>query len=237
MTTRFSATSPSGWASGLRFSVGRDARGWIDGFLEESEVPDATEFRRTGIYAGAEQRRIGLGRFAADPEHNPLPTPSGRIELASEACARQGLPQVPEYRGGSPSERYPLHLVTPHARYRINSQYGSRSGQRWPGTSEPVAPPPGRGTPAGSRRRYRRSGQRSGPGAGPGPGDRGDHAGVSCLLAGAWPVFAADGVDTGGCANVLTSTVPTLPSRGSRTHTVFVEVTPVQRRRGAARPT
>ena len=53
--------------------------------------------------------------------------------------------------------------------------------------------------------------------------------GVSCLLAGAWPVFAADGADTAGCANVLSSTEPTLPSRGSRTHTIFVQVSAVAR--------
>jgi anaerobic selenocysteine-containing dehydrogenase len=50
-------------------------------------------------------------------------------------------------------------------------------------------------------------------------------AGVTCLLAGAWPSQAPDGADEAGCANVLTCTEPTLPSRGSRTHTVFVEVT------------
>jgi anaerobic selenocysteine-containing dehydrogenase len=49
--------------------------------------------------------------------------------------------------------------------------------------------------------------------------------GVVCLLEGAWPSFEPDGADTAGAANVLTSTVPTLPSHGSRTHSVLVQVT------------
>jgi anaerobic dimethyl sulfoxide reductase subunit A len=49
--------------------------------------------------------------------------------------------------------------------------------------------------------------------------------GVVCLLEGAWPSFEPDGTDRAGSPNVLTSTVPTKPSHGSRTHSVLVEVT------------
>jgi hypothetical protein len=48
--------------------------------------------------------------------------------------------------------------------------------------------------------------------------------GVASLLQGTWPALDADGIDTAGCANVLTSTEPTLPSHGPRTHTVQVQV-------------
>jgi anaerobic dimethyl sulfoxide reductase subunit A len=48
--------------------------------------------------------------------------------------------------------------------------------------------------------------------------------GVVCILEGVWPTFDADGVETSGAVNVLTSTVPTQPSQGSRTHTIFVQV-------------
>jgi anaerobic dimethyl sulfoxide reductase subunit A len=47
---------------------------------------------------------------------------------------------------------------------------------------------------------------------------------------GLWPVLRRqkneipDQVDQGGGVNILTSTEPTLPSRSSRTHSVFVEV-------------
>jgi anaerobic dimethyl sulfoxide reductase subunit A len=48
--------------------------------------------------------------------------------------------------------------------------------------------------------------------------------GVVSLLEGAWPALDAQGVDTAGSANVLTSTQPTLPSQATRTHSVLVEV-------------
>ena len=50
-------------------------------------------------------------------------------------------------------------------------------------------------------------------------------AGCVALTQGAWTAHDAQGVEIGGSANTLTSTTPTLPSHGSRTHSVFVEVT------------
>jgi len=48
--------------------------------------------------------------------------------------------------------------------------------------------------------------------------------GVVSLLEGVWVVFDSDDVETAGSVNVLTSTVPTMPSHGSRTHSVNVQV-------------
>jgi anaerobic dimethyl sulfoxide reductase subunit A len=49
-------------------------------------------------------------------------------------------------------------------------------------------------------------------------------AGCVSLIQGAWTVRDAQGVEKGGAANILTSTIPTLPSQGARTHSIFVEV-------------
>jgi anaerobic dimethyl sulfoxide reductase subunit A len=49
-------------------------------------------------------------------------------------------------------------------------------------------------------------------------------AGCVSLIQGAWSARDAQGVEKGGSANILTSTTPTRPSQGSRTHSVFVEV-------------
>jgi len=48
--------------------------------------------------------------------------------------------------------------------------------------------------------------------------------GVVCLLQGIWPSLDENGMDQAGAANILTSTVPTEPCMGSRTHSVLVEV-------------
>ena len=48
--------------------------------------------------------------------------------------------------------------------------------------------------------------------------------GVVCLLQGIWPSFDENGMDQAGAANILTSTEPTEPCKGSRTHSVLVEV-------------
>ncbi len=51
--------------------------------------------------------------------------------------------------------------------------------------------------------------------------------GVVCLLEGVWPDLDENGIDHAGAANMVTSTEPTKPCMGSRTHSVLVEVYPV----------
>jgi len=107
------------------YSQGRNAEQWLEHFLDNSDIEDAEEFRRTGIYVGAAQERCGLSGFVSDPESHPLDTPSGKIEIASKSYARLGFPEIPTWRGFQPTSEHPLSLITPHARYRINSQYAN----------------------------------------------------------------------------------------------------------------
>jgi len=50
--------------------------------------------------------------------------------------------------------------------------------------------------------------------------------GTICLPQGqgAWTIIDEHGIEIGGATNALTSTIPTLPSQGARTHTVFVQL-------------
>jgi anaerobic dimethyl sulfoxide reductase subunit A len=211
---------------GPAFGEGKSEEDWLRSFVAGSDVPDYDEFRRAGIYLGADQCRVGLADFAADPADHPLPTPSGRIELASAAYARDtGFPAAPTCRPLAPRADYPLRLVTPKSRYRTHSQcsqivwFRRREQQAlWINPADAVR----RGvvdggmvevsSPQGRLRIPARVTEDIMPG-------------VVCLLAGIWPELDAEGVDHAGCANVLTSTEPTLPSYGSRTHSVLVQVT------------
>ena len=48
--------------------------------------------------------------------------------------------------------------------------------------------------------------------------------GCVSLMQGAWSFRDRQGVEKGGAVNSLISNEPTLPSQGSRTHSVFVEI-------------
>jgi anaerobic dimethyl sulfoxide reductase subunit A len=208
------------------FSEGRSAGEWLERFLDDSEVPDPEAFRSSGIYTGPDQDRVALAEFIADPRSHPLATPSSRIELASPAYSLGGLGEVPDWRGYRPPAEYPLALVTPHARYRINSQYSNdpelraREPQRlWLNPSDARE----RGIRQGGRVRVSSA-----------QGETVVEAwvterimpGVVCLANGVWPELDAEGLDRAGSANLLTSTEPTLPSQGARTHSVGVQVRP-----------
>lgn len=208
------------------FSEHRTAEQWLDRFLAESEVPDQEAFKRTGIYMAPDQMRVGLAEFVADPEGHPLQTPSGKIEIASARYAATGFSAFPTCRIAPAEEGYPLRLITPHPRYRTHSQYDNipwfkeREPQRlWIHPADAEARGIADGQPV-----YVRSPQ----GQVRVPAWVTDQImpGVVCLLEGVWPQIGPDGVDVAGSPNMLTSTVPTEPSQGSRTHSVWVEVSP-----------
>ncbi|MEI6727200.1 MAG: molybdopterin dinucleotide binding domain-containing protein, partial [Actinomycetes bacterium] len=214
---------------GDSYTEGRDADAWLDALIADSEIPDAAEFQRTGIYWGADQERVGLADFAADPERAPLRTPSGKVELSGAACVTAGLSEVPEARVLPADGALPLQLVTPKSRFRVHTQLAAipwfrRRDDRtlWI-------------HPADAARRGLADGELVNVTSGQGTVCCACRItddileGVVSLLAGVEPEFDASGCDVAGSANVLTSAEPTLPSRGARLHSTLVEV----RRAGA----
>ncbi len=265
---------------GSDFSEDRNEMEWLERFVADSEIPDYEAFKRTGIHMGADQLRVGLSDFVADPQAHPLNTPSGRVQISSPAYAQtrhsggptclttnrlSGQPgrlttnrhpggpgrlttnglsggpgrgdrapttnewerysAIPECRVLPPDEAYPLRLVTPHPKYRIHSQYDNipwfRERQRQALWIHPRDAGE-RGIEDGQRVWVS---SRQGRTCTVARVTEDIFPGVVCLPQGAWPAFAADESDTASSANVLTSTVPTMPSQGSRTHSVLVEVT------------
>jgi anaerobic dimethyl sulfoxide reductase subunit A len=206
------------------FSENRSADEWIKCLLDESEVEDVDLFKKIGIYEGKDQLRTGLSDFASDPERHPLNTPSGRIQIYSEEFANTGFSPFPECRVLPAEGEFPLRLITPHARLRIHSQnynipwFEERQDDRlWMHPEDAQK----RGISDGETVlvRSRQGGMKIELFV-----TEGIMPGVVSAYEGVWPSFDEDGTETNGSVNVLTSTDPTVPSMGSRTHSVLVEV-------------
>ncbi len=210
---------------GREFSENRSASDWLAGLAAASEIPDFEEFKRSGIYAGKDQLRSGLSDFIADPDLHPLSTPSGRIEVSSpDYYKATGFSPFPDCRIFLPDDNHPLHLITPHPRYRIHSQYANIRWFREREEHHLMM------NPLDAESRSIRDGEKvivSNP--------QGRvrvvvrltedvSRGVVSLDEGIWPVIEKNGEESSGSANMLTPTEPTMPSQGSRTHSLAVEV-------------
>ncbi|TPH47057.1 molybdopterin guanine dinucleotide-containing S/N-oxide reductase [Helicobacter pylori] len=91
---------------------------WRDGFVEFEIPENARKFVRHA-------------KFRQDPINNKLDTESGKIQIFSQKCADfkladfKGHPtwfEPDEWLGSKMAEIYPFHLISPHPKYRVNSQ-------------------------------------------------------------------------------------------------------------------
>ena len=220
---------------GTAFSEGRDEMVWLRHLAAESGIPDFDEFRRTGIYRRVwPEPEIAFADFGRDPEAQPLATPSGRIEVYSREAAEQrddlGVPPVPRYvptwegRDDPLRERFPLQLLTPHPKHRTHSIFGNLPWIREISVEgvhlNPADAAPREIAEGDLVRVFNDRGailvsahltERVMPG-------------VAVVYQGMYHAPRADGVDSGGAANVLTSQRPTPWTRGSTTHTTLVQV-------------
>jgi biotin/methionine sulfoxide reductase len=124
------------------FTEGRDERAWLEhlyarvqsAFAEiGASAPDFDTFWRVGSLEvpDTEADRVLFESFRADPEANPLKTPSGKIELFSETVARFGYDDCPghaawleseEWLGAPRAARFPLALVANNPATRLHGQ-------------------------------------------------------------------------------------------------------------------
>ena len=204
---------------------------WLRMFVKESEVPDYAEFKSTGVYeAKIEEPWVAFKEFRADPEMNPLPTPTGKIEIYSKTLADMGAPPIPtwfdDFEGPQHplAYKYPLQLVTRHCRYRNHSQFNNVPWLRelyqheaWINSLDAET----RGiedgdlvrvfNDVGTMRIKIKVTERIMPG-------------VVQIYQGAWYNPDEEGVDNGGCCNVLVRDDPS-PFSGCRNYnTVLVQV-------------
>ena len=124
------------------FTEGRSEREWLELFWSQArqraarldvELPDLEDFWKGGSIELPDRaaKRVFLSAFRADPEANPLPTPSGKIEIFSETIASFGYDDCPghpawlpprEWLGAQAAERFPLHLLSGQPATRLHSQ-------------------------------------------------------------------------------------------------------------------
>ncbi|WP_080761298.1 molybdopterin-dependent oxidoreductase [Rhizobium rhizogenes] len=124
------------------FSEGRDSEAWLrhlyDGMRlnwrpSGIDLPDFGEFLSIGKIdlSSHDTPRIMLSDFRRDPQANPLSTPSGRIEIFSEAIDSFDISDCPghpvwlpptEWLGAPQAAKYPLHLISDQPERRLHSQ-------------------------------------------------------------------------------------------------------------------
>jgi len=178
------------------------------------DIPDYEEMKRDGVLKiNLPEPIVSFKDQIEDPEKNPFPTLSGKIEIDCDHVAEMNhplIPSIPKYIGHPESydaplsAKYPLQLITPHYKTRAHSTWHNVPWMQeidphsvWLNPVDADA----RGIQDGNlvdvfndRGRIRipaRVTERIMPG-------------VVNVSQGAWYDPDENGVDLGGCANVLT---------------------------------
>ena len=223
-----------------QFSLGRTAGQWLQDCYEklretETELPDYGIFKKDALFRYQERPIIpAFEKQCQDPEANPFPTRSGKIEIFSETVYRTNykefFPAIPRYvkppEGPDDvlAEKYPLQLIGWHTKRRCHSIHDSNEAMHkidpqhlWMNLKDAAA----RNLKEGETVLVWN--------------DRGKveipvyitdriAAGVVALSQGAWYRPDPNGIDQAGSINVLTSLHPTPYARGNAQHTNLVEV-------------
>ena len=220
---------------GVRFSEGKSELEWLAEFYaiaqqrgaaQQVTLPPFTEFWEANQLiempeSAQNAEFIRFAAFRADPQANPLKTPSGKIEIFSQRIADYGYADCPghpswlapdEWHGNA--EPGQLQLLSAHPAHRLHSQlnYAQLREQYAVAGREPLTLHPddarARGIANGDVVRVWNSRGQVLAGA---VVDEGIKPGVICLHEGAWPDLdkQAGGLCKHGAVNVLTLDIPT----------------------------
>jgi len=239
---------------GNAYTEGRDEKAWVEWCLDryrETRFPDLPNLetfieQNLGAYSKpVTQPAVGLADFRLDPQKYPLKTPSGKIEIFSKTLYEMGksdeIPAVPKYipewenpfpeddngsqtSGRRVAKKFPLQAIGHHSLARVHSTHANND---WLQEAFP-------------QRIFINPLDAAARGINDGDlvhvwNERGElviHArltsrimpGVVDIPQGAWWNPDLDGVDHGGCINVLTSHRWTPLAFGSTQHTIMVQV-------------
>ena len=134
------------WGVGEVFTEGKDELGWAKELYEDAvsqakglniTMPKFEEFWEKGFVKFEQDKKetelyTRLEAFRENPTKNRLGTPSGKIEIYSPTIAGFGYDDCPghatwiepvEWLGDAKkTAKHPIHIVSPHSRYRLHSQ-------------------------------------------------------------------------------------------------------------------
>jgi len=209
---------------GEEYTGGKTEEDWLEHLLAAGNL-DNDVLQNDGIMRSRGEVRVALDRFRADPVADPLNTPSGLIQITCPQAEEYGLPIIPSYVASTWGESgdYPLQLVTPHSKLRSNSCGHANPWLRrmephsvWINPQDAKA----RGFAHGDQVEVF---NQFGAVNIPAKVTERIMPGVVCIYQGTWYCPRKDGVDEGGCANVLTGHHVS-PTGGMSVHSEWVEV-------------
>jgi anaerobic dimethyl sulfoxide reductase subunit A len=178
------------------------------------EIKSYQKMKKDGYYkVEVEEPFVAFKNQIEDPENYPFPTISGKIEIYCEHIAEKNIPLMPaipkyfsheEHYDSLLTKKYPLQLITPHNKRRTHT---SLHNIPW---LEEIESHAAWINPIDASLRNVRNGDLIDV-----YNDRGRvripakvtdriSPGVVCVYQGAWYDPDENGVDRGGCANVLT---------------------------------
>jgi anaerobic dimethyl sulfoxide reductase subunit A len=193
---------------------------WLRTFVANNpemkeHIKDYDTFKREGIHrVRLDEPIVAFKAQIEDPKNHPFDTPSGKIEIYSQRIADLNnplCPPIPKYLGSWEDHfdpltaKYPLQLLSPHAKNRVHSNLHNiawlREVEPHRAWINPVDAAP-RGIQDGDEIYVFN--------------DRGKLAitawvtqrivpGVICIFEGAWYDPDDEGIDRGGCVNTLTN--------------------------------
>ena len=189
---------------------------WLDRFINsEDGFPDLETLRKEGVHRfEMEGAHVAFRKNMKNPGKNMFSTPSGKIEIYSHRFAEMNNPDIPpiptymrSWEGADDplTEKFPIQLISPHSKARANSQFDNvepikkfgddrlwinlaDASQRSIQDGDAVHVYNQRGRMLATAKVTRRI-----------------MPGVASIDQGQWYAPDVCGIDTGGCANILTN--------------------------------
>jgi len=118
---------------GISFYGEKTEEEWLQEMVKGSHIEGYDSFKKKALFrVKFSKPRVGFKKQIENLQDNSFPTPSGKIEIYSKRLADMNHPEIPpipkyieawEGRNDPLTAKYPLQLITTHAKRRAHSQF------------------------------------------------------------------------------------------------------------------